>query len=653
VSEAIEESTAEAPGGSDKPNPAAVALALGRTKRGSKLDAKAEAFLDGQTRLTDIQTEHMHEQRELILSRLRWGRFSDRMKAVLQVLTALVGVAVAGAIAVMAWQAHEDHGLAIQAFSVPPDLAQRGMTGQVVAARVRDVLSQLQADTISARPASTYANDWGDEIKVEIPETGVSLGELNRWLREWLGQETRVSGEVVRTPTGVSVTARAGEAPGKTVPGAEGDIDTLISKAAEAIYAQTQPYRYAVYLASHGHTAEAVAIYRTLAKSGSAEERKWAYTGWATMMMQSGRDADAVAIIDEGMRAGLDLYQTGGMAIQNLSDMNLGRLQASYVNIVLQQKLGRNEGGNQLVSGPVSRQIQVFAIAYLRGDRRLAASAAAALGQYDFEGLSGGLNLREEGAEALVQNHDITRGLREARAAGSDRGPLNMAPLPMLALQQFGDWTALARSAEQLAADEERQGAVSKNTLERGVRPLLAVAYARLGRTDQAKALAATLPLDCEPCLDVRGWVAALAGDPAGADRWFAAAEHMAPDLPYYDSDWGAALLARDEVDGAIAKLGQAHAKGPKFADPLELWGEALMRKGDLDGAIAKFAEADQDAPRWGRNHLMWGEALMLSGRYAEARGQYESANGLDLSKPDRAALDVLLARTARGPLHG
>ena len=653
MAEAIEEAAGEAPGGPDKPNPAAVSLALGRTKRGGGLDAKAEAFLDRQTRLTDIQTEHLHEQRELILSRLRWGRFSDRMKAVLQVLTALVGVGVAGAIALMAWQAHEDHGLAIQTFSVPPDFAQRGMTGQVVAARVRDVLSSLQADTISARPASTYANDWGDGIKVEIPETGVSLGELNRWLREWLGQETRVSGEVVRTATGVSVTARAGETPGKTVEGPDSDIDRLISEAAQAVYAQTQPYRYAVYLASHGNAPEALAIYRTLAKSGSGEDRKWAYTGWATILMQDGDDAQAVAIIDEGMQAGLDLYQTGGMAIQNLSDMNLGRMQASYENIVLQQKLGRNEGGNELVSAKTSKQIQVFAIAYFRGDRRLAAAAAAALGKYDFEGLSGGLNLREEGAVALVQNHDVTGGLREARGAGSVRGPLNMAPLPVLALKELGEWPALAAASEQVAADAQKQGAVSKNTLERGVRPLLAIAYARLGRADQAKAVAATLPLDCEPCLDARGWVAALAGDPAGADRWFAAADRIAPSLPFYDSDWGEALLARGDLDGAIAKLGQAHAKGPNFADPLELWGEALIKKGDLAGAVAKFTEADKHAPRWGRNHMLWGEALMLSGRYAEARRQYEIAGGLDLSKPDRAALDVLLARTSKGPLHG
>jgi len=43
----------------------------------------------------------------------------------------------------------------------------------------------------------------------------------------------------------------------------------------------------------------------------------------------------------------------------------------------------------------------------------------------------------------------------------------------------------------------------------------------------------------------------------------------------------------------------------------------------------------------------------MLQGRYREARTQYEAANGMDLSRPDRAALDVLLSRTARRVPHG
>ncbi len=179
------------------------------------------------------------------------------------------------------------------------------------------------------------------------------------------------------------------------------------------------------------------------------------------------------------------------------------------------------------------------------------------------------------------------------------------------------------------------------------------VAYAMLGRFRDAQAIVATTPPDCDDCLMDRGIIAAAEHDWPEADRWFGEVTRRAPSSPFAPTEWGRALLAKGDLDGAIAKLKEAHRRGPQYADPLELWGEALMRKADFNGAIAKFAEADKDAPRWGGNRLRWGEALMLSRHYAQARAQYEAANGLDLSKPDRAALNVLLARTASGPLHG
>ena len=136
-------------------------------------------------------------------------------------------------------------------------------------------------------------------------------------------------------------------------------------------------------------------------------------------------------------------------------------------------------------------------------------------------------------------------------------------------------------------------------------------------------------------------------------NEWFGRVAAGSQLLPFAYRDWGRALLTLGRPDEAISKFAEAHRRGPRFADPLELWGEALMQKGNPGRAVVKFREADEDAPRWGRNHLRWGEALMLSGHYAEARRQYEIAKGLDLSRPDRAALDALLARTARGPLHG
>src|SRR5581483_4832414 len=102
----------------------------------------------------------------------------------------IVGAAVVIGLGVMVWQAHQDHGLVVEAFSVPPDLAARGLTGEVVATQLLDQLSDMQGKTGSPRPARSYQNNWGDDLKVEIPDTGVSLGELNRWLRQWLGSQT-------------------------------------------------------------------------------------------------------------------------------------------------------------------------------------------------------------------------------------------------------------------------------------------------------------------------------------------------------------------------------------------------------------------------------------------------------------------------------
>jgi predicted Zn-dependent protease len=181
----------------------------------------------------------------------------------------------------------------------------------------------------------------------------------------------------------------------------------------------------------------------------------------------------------------------------------------------------------------------------------------------------------------------------------------------------------------------------------------LAMATARIGRVAEAEAMIARTPLDCYYCLRQRGVIATVRHDWTGADRWFAEAVRQAPSGPLAFVDWGRSLMDRGDPHGAIGKFEQAHHLAPHFADPLELWGEALMRTGDEADAAAKFAEADPYAPRWGRNHMRWGEVLMLSGRYAEARRQYQAADGMDLSRADRAALNVLLDRTASGPLHG
>ena len=654
MAERIEETEVEGAGDAGVPplSPAA-AMAVGLRKgRGrDRPDPTLDAFLIEQTDLVRIQKEHLHEQRVVMLSRLRLGRWKDRVSLGLQVMTGAVGLALAGAVVLMAWQAHEDHGLSIAPFSVPPDLAQRGLTGQVVGSRVLDRLSELQNQTLSARPASTYDENWGDDIKVEIPETGVSLGELNRWLRQWLGHETRITGEVVRTATGVSVTARAGAEAGQTFAGADADMGDLVGKAAEAVYASTQPYRYAVYLGSHGKEAEALAKFQWLARHGSPEDQGWAYGGWSSALLARGDYEGIIRVVREGQARGLPLYDSSALNNLGVALNQLSRNEAMLVvsRQVLREVLRTGRGFGGLSRQAAERNMRVVIASHL-GSVRNGFGSDGQIHDLDVEGAQGGVNVQPLQARQFINDHDVTAGLRLSRPTPAPGyGPGN---LQMRATLELADWSgAVAAGEPELAAEladpHQRQVAV------RTTAAILATAYARVGRLAEARALVASTPADCDACVEARGRVAALGGDPAGADRWFAEAVRMAPSIPMPETGWAAALLARGDVDGAIAKLEAAHAKGPQFADPLELWGEALMRKFDYAGAAAKFAEADKYAPRWGRNHLMWGQALMLSGHYREARSRYEAATGMDLSKPDRAALNLLMERTAKGPLHG
>jgi tetratricopeptide (TPR) repeat protein len=638
MAERAEEPEAEAPGGIEPIAPATglvIGLRKGRSR--DRDDPKLDAFLDEQTRLTRLQTEHLREQREVALSRLKLGRWKDRVSLILQGMTAVVGLAVAGSIGVMAWQAHQDHGLVVAPFSVPPDLAQRGLTGQVVASRVLDRLRELQTQTVTGRPASTYANDWGDDIKVEIPETGVSIGELNRYLREWLGSETRVTGEVVRTPSGLQLTARAGEEAGTTVPGAETDLDTLFGQSAEALYRQTQHYRYAIYLASRGRRDEATKAFAELAQSGAKEDRPWAYAGWASILQEEGRHYDAIAKAQAAIALNPNLappYQTLGVS----SDV-VGRWEIGLDNPSKELALIHSGRGVGYPKGDTQDRVQFLEAvrANYAMDFQSAAAKMAPAAAFDLEGRAAGYAPQHLRARALAALHEVTAAER------AESGPLDTNSYQAIPArgETLDDWAEVARRLEAGRNDPALAGDAQKTV----VLPLLAQAYAHLGRLDEAKALVAGSPVDCYRCLAVRGEVATLEHDWASADRWYAALDRQTPSRPLSPAPWAASLLARGTPDGAIAKAEEGHRRAPHFADPLELWGEALMRKGDYAGAAAKFAEAAKYAPRWGRDHLRWGQALLRAGKSAEAEAQFAAAKGMDLSPTDRAALDGLLKR--------
>ena len=111
--------------------------------------------------------------------------------AIQLLLTALAaGVLVVAGLAWMAFDASRADGVVIKSFTVAPDLARRGVTGEVVASQLIDKLNDITDSAQSSAAAGKFGAGFGQNISsCRFPETGVSLGEVDRWLREKLGHE--------------------------------------------------------------------------------------------------------------------------------------------------------------------------------------------------------------------------------------------------------------------------------------------------------------------------------------------------------------------------------------------------------------------------------------------------------------------------------
>jgi tetratricopeptide (TPR) repeat protein len=633
----------------------AMAAALDEARANPDLPPKVAAFFEAQTRLADDQRHHMAKQFVVELAIKKLDRWAKRLKLVLQLMTAVVGALALGVIGYFCWSAHEDRGLVVDSFSAPPGLEAKGLTSQAIA---EDFVSRLSAIRDFANQNSiTYTQDVrgsdSDTIKVELPETGISLVEVDRWLRDWLGRQTHIKGSIRDDGGGkLSLVVASPHLAPYVVKGDAADIDGLIQAGAEKAFQLYDPANYAVYLGTSGRLEEAgQAAEYVLARSRTDKERAAAYT---ILAFHDGDVRRGYVRAMEAVR--LDPTQILSWTMASRIACNLARDELCLAHL---RRAMQTNKSNDLPGQAGAHDI------LLASARR---QAAGMLGDFSSPGLI--LVPATPSGEVLAEQAVLAAQMHDGGGAQADLdqaivigGASNntVADARLVRLERLGDWPAAAAAAQSTV--ETVQGAAAgmppsargqvTTWIDVVLLPRLARAQALSGQANAAAVTIGQSPTDCYLCLRVRAQVAQAQGQTLAADRWFAEAVRQGPSLPDGYLDWGMAKLGRGDTSGAIALFQTASQKGPRYADPLERWGEALLARGDTSGAAAKFAEADKYAPRWGRNHLRWGEALMLSRHHREARAQYEIANALDLSKPDRAALNVLLDRTASGPLHG
>ena len=134
MSEEAAESGPEQP--APNSSPAATSLALAGASR-----EEADAFLRDQRRLTALQARELSHELALRHWSLWVRHLSGLLKLTFEIGLAVVAVGLAWFIGAAVWNAAHAEGLVIEPFSVPPDLAARGITGQVVASQMLDQLT--------------------------------------------------------------------------------------------------------------------------------------------------------------------------------------------------------------------------------------------------------------------------------------------------------------------------------------------------------------------------------------------------------------------------------------------------------------------------------------------------------------------------------
>jgi tetratricopeptide (TPR) repeat protein len=118
------------------------------------------------------------------------------------------------------------------------------------------------------------------------------------------------------------------------------------------------------------------------------------------------------------------------------------------------------------------------------------------------------------------------------------------------------------------------------------------------GHPDKADALLKTAGTFVD-CYRFRADILDGRSDWPGAQKVYAEALSLAPDLPAAYYSWGIALAKHGDLEGALAKFKDANQRGPHWADPLKAWGDVLVKQDHPNQALTKYREALKYAPNW------------------------------------------------------
>jgi len=577
----------------------AAAVAAIASRQDPGVARKTEEFLGDQSHLLKIQARHLEDEHALRIAHLRnqlreenVRGFGLHLRVGFQLFIALAATVIGIGVAVMIHDALTSRRVVIEPFDAPPALAARGLTGKVIAGGLLDQLSHLQDASRSSFAARNLTSAWTNDIRLSVPETGVSISEISRLLRERFGHDVRIDGDVTETPIGgLALTVRGNGVPPKTFDGSATELEKLTVEAAEYVYSKSQPARWAAYLTQVERYEEAIAFCRTTFASADPAQRPGILNSWAIALQNTGGSNHEALVL---YRAAVKLQPDYWVAHSNV--MNALMVDGDEEGAWRAGEDMRTAAGGRPGRAPENYYINWD---YLTWNLKAWLDATVA-------NVEANAGVGTQASVAGPNIADIHARLHDPEAAELALKTTQDDPHdPTIgAMTHFvrGRLAAEAGDAASAAAEMEAYGkayadpAVSSNNP--GYNCWIASAEEAAGHPDKTDALLKTAGSFVD-CYRFRADILNGRGDWVGAQKAYAETVALAPDLPAAYYSWGVALANHGDLDGAVAKLKDANQKGPHWADPLKAWGDVLMKQGKAKETLAKYDEALKYAPNW------------------------------------------------------
>lgn len=563
------------------------------------------AFLQEQTQLLEVQRKHLKEEHALRIAHLgnqlneeTVRRFGLRLRVGVQLFIVLIATVIGIGVAVMIHDAVTSRSVVIDPFETSPNLVTQVPSGKIVAAGLLDVLTRIQSASRSNAQRRSLSNAWTNEIAIEVPETGISIGQLERMLKARFGHDQHIDGELVPTEKGgLALTVRGTGILPKTFTDGARNLDKLLTEAGEYVYSQSQPGLWAAYLRDE-RPDETISFVQHAYPTAAPAERPYLLNAWANTVAASGREGaltEALPLWREAIRLNPDFW-------------------SGYMNIMFAlDSLGDEEGavrvGKEMMKLSGGRPGRAPEAMYANYDEKiwdLPALRASDIADMESHGGIGTLGTAS-GSENLnvalveVRMHDTAAAaLRLKTTLVDEKNVPTVAAAAMvraLLAEERGDLKAAAQAWDAFGA------AYADPTVSISDPPYIcfsAVTYEKTGQ--RGKADAALKPFGngtFVDCYRFRGDVLDIRGDWSGAQEWYAKAVKLGLSIPSGYYSWGLALAAHGDFVGATEKFNVANQQGPHWADPLKAWGDALAKQGNARDALMKYDEAARYAPNW------------------------------------------------------